>query len=127
MSTLLDEVLSDMNSAVPPQQQQQQDQYYDHQQEQQPQQQPPRHHKKRVHFEDESDEDDAGFVDTLKNSMDKYSLRVPTTVMIAVLIASLPQLNDMLDGLPYLADNWMASAAFKALVLAVIVYFMKLG
>ena len=125
MSTLLDEVLSDMNSAVPPQQ----DQYYDQQEQQLQHQEPPRQRaKKRVHFEDDSDDDSGiGFMDKLKGAFDKDSLRVPATVLVAVLLASLPQINDLIEGIPYISDNWMTVSAFKAIVLAIIVYFMKLG
>lgn len=126
MSTLLDEVISDLQAGGPPDSYHSDDQYQGHPQQQQ-QQEPDRRvggGQRRVHFEDESD--DMPLMDKIKGAFKTNELRAPLAVLFAVLLSSLPQVNDLIDKIPYVSDNWMASATFKAIVLAVVVYFLKL-
>lgn len=128
MSTLLDDVINDLQSSGPPESAYQGGDDYQHHQGQGQQQQQDHSERsvgqRRVHFEDESE--DESFIDKFKGVFKADSMKTPLAVLFAVLLASLPQINDLVEKIPYISDNWMASATFKAVVLAVMVYFLKL-
>lgn len=125
MSTLLDEVINDLETSAPPEnhyQGQGQDHYQGQHQGHEPEQ---NHVQRRVHFEDDSDSGE-GYLHKLKGALKADKLKTPLAVLFAVLLASLPQVNDLVDKIPYITDNWMLNASFKAIVLAILVYLMKI-